>query len=205
MSNSRPGVETVIVAAGISRRMGAANKLLLPIGGVPMVRHVVMRHRAVADHVIVVTGHDRDAVVEALAGLDVVLVHNPDFAEGQARSVAAGVSSAPLDGRALIVALGDQPLLQTEDIAFLIDGFDGDGGERICIPVHAGQRGNPVIFPAALARTMRHDGKSPGCRRFIDAHPELVYWLPASNDHFTTDVDTPEDARRILGVPVPTA
>ena len=79
-------IAAVVLAAGRSTRMGGPNKLLAEIGGRPLVR--IAAEEALASHarpVIVVTGHQRDKVEAALAGLDVKRVHNPDFAEGLRR------------------------------------------------------------------------------------------------------------------------
>ncbi|NIR62146.1 MAG: NTP transferase domain-containing protein, partial [Gammaproteobacteria bacterium] len=63
--------------------MGRRNKLLEPVDGIPMVLRAVDAALAGVDAgVYVVTGHERDAVVAALAGRDVRLVHNPRYAEG---------------------------------------------------------------------------------------------------------------------------
>ena len=59
-----------------------------------------------AKPVIVVTGHQREQVEAAVAGLDVKLVHNPDFANGLSTSVKAGLSAVPQDVDGAIVCLG---------------------------------------------------------------------------------------------------
>ena len=78
-------VAAVVLAAGRSTRMGAVNKMLAEIGGKPLVR--IAAEQALASHakpVIVVTGHERERVEQALAGLPLSFVHNPDYAEGSA-------------------------------------------------------------------------------------------------------------------------
>lgn len=194
---SAPPIEAIVIAAGSSRRMGGVNKLLLPVAGVALVRRSVMLYAGLASPVTVVVGHQRDRVVAALAGLDLRIVDNADGGPDQQQSVALGLSAAELAGRGLLVALADQPLLEPADIEALIAFFDAEGGEKICIPAHHGDRGNPVLFPAAIARRLRDEGG--GARRFIDAHPDRVAWFAAGNDHFTADVDTPADAERLLG------
>lgn len=194
------GIEAVVVAAGRSQRMGAVNKLLLPVGGIPMIRHSVELYARLASPVAVVIGEGDLAVADALAGLDVRLVENRHVDIGQQESVRLGLSAADLVGRGLLIALADQPLLTRSDLEQLIACFDAHEGRSICVPRHDGERGNPVLFPAALAKALRQDDSQPGCRRFIDRHPELTTWFDADNDHFTTDVDTPQDALRVLGI-----
>lgn len=196
------GIETIMVAAGRSRRMGAVNKLLLPVDGVPMVRHSAMLHRLIASPVSVVIGADDHAAADALAGLDIRLIANHDVDAGQQQSVRIGLAAAELNGRGLLIALADQPLLDAADLAALIACFDAQGGTHICVPRHKGVRGNPVLFPTALIGPLRGDAKALSLRHFIDSHPERLVWFEAGNDHFTSDIDTPEDAERILGVAV---
>ena len=93
-------IAAIVLAAGRSTRMGGPNKLLAEIGGKPLVR--IAAEQALASRarpVIVVTGHQRDKVEAALAGLDVRFVHNPNFAEGLSTSVKAGLAALPADGR----------------------------------------------------------------------------------------------------------
>ena len=82
----KPKISAVLLAAGASRRLGR-NKLLLEVGGRPVVRRAAAALLgAEVSEVIVVTGHEAEAVRRALGGLDVRLVHNPAFADGQAAS-----------------------------------------------------------------------------------------------------------------------
>jgi len=184
-----------VLAAGRSRRMGGPNKLLIPVGGMAMVRRSVELYSRIVDPVTVVVGHERDAVVSALAGLPVRIIDNVDVSSDQQQSVTLGLAAAQLRGQGLLVALADQPLLVDDDIEQLAAFFRAQP-QKICVPLHAGTRGNPVLLPTAVARRIRAEGVS--ARRFIDAHPHLVAWFPAANEHFTADIDTPADAERLL-------
>jgi molybdenum cofactor cytidylyltransferase len=103
-------IATVVLAAGRSTRMGGPNKLTAEIGGKPLVRIAVEQALASrAKPVIVVTGHQRESIEAALAGLDVRLVHNPDYAEGLGASLKAGIAAVPPDAAGVVVCLGDMP------------------------------------------------------------------------------------------------
>ncbi len=195
-------LEAILLAAGRSRRMAGVNKLLLPVDGVAMVRRSALLYRALGMRLTVVTGPDNRDVAAALSGVEFQLVVNPDADDGQQTSVRAGLLATPLLAPGAVVALADQPLLTAADIGALASEFAGHAGARMCVPRFGGKRGNPVIFPAAVVRCLREPGALPP-RAFIDAHPELVCWFEAANDHFTRDVDTPEDAAELIGTSVP--
>src|SRR5258706_13293954 len=98
----------IVLAAGLSRRMGKA-KLLLPLDGKPMLRWSVEALMAHVDRVLVVTPPLDDAIRAALQGLDVRFVANPKPEDGQGTSIAVGARALRPDSGAVIVALGDQP------------------------------------------------------------------------------------------------
>ena len=185
-------VTALILAAGLSRRMGTRNKLLLPINGVPMIRHMVATYRAVtARPVLVVTGHDADRIKASLSGCDVQTIHNPDFADGQQISVTCGLRAAGSAAQ-ILIGLGDQPLLTGADLHALLSAHADADPARISIPMTNGQRGNPVIVPGVLRDRLLADPGSPGCKTFTRAHPAHVQFHRLSNPGFYADVDTPE-------------
>lgn len=190
---------TILLAAGLSRRMGAQNKLLLPINGQPMVRHMAQTYlQATCGPVTVVTGHDTGAVMAALDGLPVHITFNPDFADqGQSSSVLAGLS-ATSDAEVTIIALADQPLLNACDITEFLQAHHAGDSSRISIPVSGDMRGNPVLVPQALKRRLIDDPRNPGCRRFIQANPDLVQKITVTSAGFFTDMDTPDAYDAIL-------
>jgi molybdenum cofactor cytidylyltransferase len=186
-------VAAVLLAAGLSRRMGERNKLLIEIGGEPLVRRTAKVYLAAGVHVHAVLGHDAGAVRAALAGLPVSFVTNSHYEEGQQSSVRAGVESLPEGYDAILIALADQAALTPSDITSLLDAFARCGGDRIIVPFFRGHRGNPVAFPARLIAGMRAAGKFAACRTFIDSNPRLIEQYEAGHDRFIIDIDTPED------------
>ena len=187
-----PKVGAVILAAGMSSRMGA-NKLLMDVNGKPMVRHTA--EAALASHagpVIVVTGHAGGGVAEALAGLDVRLVNNPDFAEGLSTSLKRGLNALPQDCDGAAVLLGDMPGVSGALIDRLIAGFDPAGGRAICVATRHGKRGNPVIWARRFFPEMMAIEGDVGARALIGLYGELVCEVEAADDSPLTDIDTPE-------------
>lgn len=185
-------VTAIILAAGLSRRMGNRNKLLLPINGIPMIRHVVEIYSSVTTHpVLVVTGHEAEQVAAAVAQSSAITVFNPHYAQGQQTSVATGLRAAER-GSDLLIGLGDQPLLTRKDLLDLLDSHIAANADRISIPVRGEDRGNPIVIPAALRARLLADPHSPGCKKFTRANPEHVQFHALAAPGFFTDVDTPE-------------
>lgn len=120
-----PDVSVVILAAGLSQRMGALNKLLIPVAGVPMIRRTVELYQQMqVGEVIVVVGHESEKVCAALTGTDTQIVHNPDYEQGQVTSIRCGLQRVKKESRTVIVALGDQPRLSHDDIVLLLNRFE---------------------------------------------------------------------------------
>jgi molybdenum cofactor cytidylyltransferase len=186
-------IACIVLAAGRSSRMGPRNKLLEDLGGKPVVRHTVEAALASrARPVIVVTGHMSERVAEALAGLDVRLVHNPDFAEGMAGSLKAGATALPgnLDGA--IVALGDMPEVGPAHLDRMISAFEPKEGRSIIVPVHEGRRGNPVLWSAELLTEFQRLTGDVGARQIIADNADSVVELDLGTRAVLVDLDTPD-------------
>lgn len=179
--------------------MGAQNKLLLPMAGQPMIRRVVENVLGAGFvEVVVVLGHEAEAVRRALGTLRVRQVHNEQFESGQVSSVRAGLGALEQTVDAVMVCLGDQPLLGTPDLLALQAAYAEHAAGAILVPVRGEQRGNPVIVDWQSVRDTLERGINFGCRHFMDENPERVYRWPAPSDHFVRDVDEPADYQTVL-------
>ena len=182
----------IILAAGLSRRMGARNKLLLPINGKPMVRYVVETYLAVVDaQICVVTGFEADKIEAALAGLPVQFAHNSDYEAGQPFSVSTGLLAAPTNASNYLIGLGDQPQLTTDELRAFVTAHLAADVQKISIPHQNTKRGNPIVVPAAMRARLLADEANPGCGKFTRAHPELAQHISMTQAGFFTDIDTP--------------
>ena len=183
----------VVLAAGRSSRMGGLNKLLADIGGRPLVRIVVEEALASrARPVVVVTGHQRERVEAALAGLPVTFVHNPHYAEGLGTSLKAAIASLPSEVDGAIVCLGDMPQVDTALIERLIGAIDPDKGALVAVPTIDGKRGNPVVWSRRFFPDLMAVEGDVGARHLIGRYAEAVVEVPVSGSGALTDIDTPE-------------
>ena len=188
-----PKVGAVILAAGQSRRMGAVNKLLADVDGLPMVTHIVDAAQASkAAPIVVVTGHESDRVRTALAGKDVVFVDNPDYAEGLSTSLRRGLNALPADVDGAVICLGDMPNVTAGHLDRLIDAFSPEAGRSVCVPTSAGKRGNPVLWARRYFREISEVAGDVGARHLIGAHEEAVHEVEMPDAGVLLDLDTPE-------------
>lgn len=193
-----PRIGCILLAAGRSTRMGPRNKLLEEVGGTAMVRRVAEALVASrARPVVAVTGHMASEVGSALSGLDIEIVHNPDYAQGLSTSLKAGLAALPVGLDGLVVALGDMPGIRPDLIDRMISAFAPKEGRSIIVPVFGGKRGNPVLWGAEFLHEMRQASGDTGAKHLIGAHAEKVVELDLGTDAVLLDVDTPDALQRV--------
>lgn len=192
VAGTSESVAAIVLAAGQSRRMGGPNKLLAKFDGVPLARQIAERALvSKADPVIVVTGHRAEDIGEALKGLDVTFVHNPDFADGLATSLKTGLSAVPERVGGALVLLADMPGVTTAIIDRLIDAFRARAAPAIVLPTFAGKRGNPVLWARAFFPELMAVSGDTGARHLLSLHEEAVERVEIGAAA-GLDVDTPE-------------
>ena len=194
MSAATARVAALVLAAGQSARMCGPNKLLLEIDGRPMLARVVDTILATAARpVLVVTGHQADAVRDVLDDRDVRFAHNAQHAEGIGASIRTGVRALELTLDGVLVCLGDLPGLRKESVEALLAAFTPD---RICVPVHDGRRGHPVLFGQRFLPELARLAGDRGARSILEAHPHAVCAVSVADDGVTFDVDNADQLAR---------
>ena len=192
----------IVLAAGLSRRMGRP-KLLLELKGRPVIRHAVERVIAAGIHpVLVVTGAEHDALARALAGLEVQLAVNPTPESGQGSSVGVGVSALPEGTDAVLIALGDQPGVPAEVIPALIEALK-QPGKAIAVPRYADGLGNPVLFASSVFPELLALGGDRGARAVIERDPSRLAVVDVASP-MPRDIDTLEDFESLSAPDNPT-
>ena len=191
MDGGRPSMAAIILAAGQSRRMGAVNKLLLDVNGVPMIRGVV--ETLMLDEiepVVVVTGHEYEQVEACLEGIPVQFAFNPRYEEGMGASIAVGIRSLAAGRHSgVLVCVGDLPNLNSSVVAKLVNAFQAERGQRIVAPVFKGKRGHPVLFPIGYSEKLKQLRGDVGARDLLRQDAQLVVELETEDDGVTRDWD----------------
>jgi molybdenum cofactor cytidylyltransferase len=191
-----PTVLGVVLAGGTSSRFGEANKLLADLDGEPLVRHAA---RTLLDaglsEVVVVLGHEADAVESALDGLDVLTVRNPDYEAGLSTSVARGAAAVRDAGADATVFLpGDMPGVDPATVDLLVDAYRAGLGTALAA-AYDGRRGNPVLFDRGhFGALLAVDGDTGGRRVLLESDGGAL--VETADPGVVEDVDTTGDLRR---------
>lgn len=190
----------IILAAGLSQRMGDINKLLIPIDDKSMVRRTVEQYiDAGIGQIVVVVGHQQERIRAALCGLKVEVVFNDEFDNGQITSIRCGLKAISNKCQNVLIGLSDQPLLTANDIQQLLQAFLKQSSKSILVPYYQNTRGNPIVLSGKQALVVDRDGVRLGCRKLIDKHPEKVFSFEATNNHYTCDLDNVDEVTQLLG------
>lgn len=196
-------IGAVLLGAGRASRMGGPNKLLLRIDSEPMIVRAARALLAVqpADWVVVL-GRDAAEVESAVAQAAGESAAKPRFCRvepglEQPVSVMAGLRSLSPALDLVLIMLGDQPLVDADDLGWLIEQWRRLPPGSVQVPCHGGVRGNPVLFDAGLRAAMLAGDDGRGVRGFLDANPQRVHRIETPNDHCVFDVDTPADLARL--------
>ncbi|WP_298725391.1 molybdopterin-binding/glycosyltransferase family 2 protein [uncultured Ferrovibrio sp.] len=187
----RPKIAAIILAAGMSRRFGDGHKLLADLEGKPVIRHVTDAVRASSTRpILLVTGHQADAVVAAAGSNDLTVIHNPSYADGLASSLRVGLAALPAGLDGVVVCLGDMPDVGTAVLEKLITAFNPVEGRAICLPIHNGKRGNPTLWGAQfLPDLLRLEGDS-GARSLFGPYADWICEVPVDDPGILQDYDT---------------
>jgi CTP:molybdopterin cytidylyltransferase MocA len=190
----------LILAAGEGSRMGGRPKCLIKIDHQPMIlRQLQILKAAGISQITIVTGfyyEQIEAVIAADTSLNII--RNPQPEQGQQSSVGLGLKNLPDQSDLILIALADQPLVDESDLEELLRAYDKrPPNTEILYPVVSGQRGNPVLMSAACVNEFLRDKSGITCRQYIDRHASSVYQYATENEHFITDLDTPDDLAKL--------
>ncbi|MCC7021403.1 MAG: nucleotidyltransferase family protein [Thermomicrobiales bacterium] len=188
----------IVLAAGSSSRLGRP-KQLLPLAGEPLIRQTLRRILASSlDDLVVVVGHEAEAIAATLRDFPVRIVYNPDAAQGQSTSVLAGLGALPAGAEAALFLLGDQPGIDPAVIDALIAAWR-ESRAPIVAPRYTGGIGNPVLFDRRVFPELMSLQGDAGARPAVRAHREAgdLLLVPIAAPA-PPDVDTEADYAALL-------
>jgi molybdenum cofactor cytidylyltransferase len=186
-------ISGIVLAAGEGSRFGGT-KQLAETAGIPLVLYAVdaLREAGVGE-ILVVTGHDADAVEAVLPG-DVQPVRNPDHRDGQATSLAAALHATADDSEGAVILLADQPGVIADDVAALVRCFRATRGQIVRLRYTDGP--GPALLSREIYGEAGHLHGDTGARVLVSSHPEWVREVEVDRPA-PIDVDVAADLGRL--------
>ena len=184
----------LIVAAGMSSRMGDF-KPLLNIGSISIAQRVVATfQQAGVEKIVMVTGYNAVMLERHLAGNGVVFLRNENYETTQMfDSVCIGLSYLrDKCGRVLFTPV-DIPLFTADTVHRLLET-----DAPLACPAVDGETGHPTLIGASLFDRILSDSGDQGLRGALNrcgAEPTLI---PVEDRGILHDADTPEDYKALL-------
>ena len=189
-------IAAVILAAGMSSRMGEA-KQLLRLGDRTLLEQVIDNVRSSGvDDIVLVLGHGADAIRQSIATKNLKIVVNDAYREGMGTSLRTGISSLPPEMTAALIVLADQPFVRPETLRLLMDQYRKSNA-HIVIPMYKGFRGNPVLLDRCVFPEVMALQGDIGCRAVFGNHLEGIVKAPVEDVGILLDLDSREDFERL--------
>jgi molybdenum cofactor cytidylyltransferase len=184
----------LLLAAGGARRFGS-QKLIEPLDGAPLVRQAAARLVSTVDATYVVVGHEAEHVAAAVTDLGLTVVANEAWMEGLSSSLRAGVAALPDDCEAVVVALGDQPLMGLQAVSVVIERWR-ETRKPIVVTRYDGTRGHPILFARSMWPALAELRGDTGARDLIEQSRAQVAYVDVDSP-MPADVDTGADLERL--------
>ena len=193
LPNKQLKIGAVVLAAGLSSRMGV-QKLLLPWKGKTVIETVVdTLILSNITEIVVVTGRDAEQIASVLKSKPVQVIYNPDFADGNmVTSLRTGLKALRERVDAILMVLADQPHMMETTIKLLVDEWN-QNPNSLCIPSYQMHRGHPWVIPARLWDNLNSLNSHQTMRDFIRINEHEIRYVVVETPTILMDLDTPED------------
>jgi molybdenum cofactor cytidylyltransferase len=203
-------IHCIILAAGMSRRMGADNKMLLPFRGSTIFETTLSKIvQADIGELLVVVGFEAEKITEILKLLPLSnsdkmhIIENKDYEHGMTSSIKTGIKAAKRQNTegGYMICLSDMPLISPEEYRFIATQFSTilkQDDKAIVVPFYKGEKGNPVIFSQFYKNALLKLEDTEGGKSILKTYQKHVYKLEMPTDSVLKDADTPDDYQRLL-------
>lgn len=189
-SNARFGA--VVLAAGMSSRMGEA-KQLLRLGENTLLGQVLENVRSSrAKDIVLVLGHEAEKIKERISIGNLTVVINESYQQGMGTSLRTGLAALPSGVDAALIVLADQPFVRAGTLDLLMDHYMRSGAQ-IVIPTYKGFRGNPVLLDRSVFSEVMSLKGDIGCRAIFGNHLEGIVKFPVEDIGILLDMDSKDD------------
>ena len=185
-------ISSILLAAGLSKRMNGENKLTKKIEGKPLIMHSVKNILASSiDKLIVVLGYQKE-IIEKLIDKNekIKFVFNKDFESGMASSIKTGLDNLSEKTEAFFICLGDMPMVNHDIYNQLIKSKNN---KEIIVPTHKGQQGNPVLFAKTMKEKIMNITGDVGAKKILELNEDKILNLEIKDQNINKGFDTQND------------
>lgn len=186
----------IVLAAGSGQRFGAAKQLASFEGSTLVSRAVRAAESVCAERTVLVVGNEWERVAGAAAPLAGFLVFNEQHARGIGASIAAAVGAVREASDAVLLMLGDTPLIGTDELNAIVSAHL-ESRTKIVSSKFGDALGPPCIFPAEFFDELAALDGDTGARRILSRHSDRV--VTVACEAAGVDIDSPADLRELRG------
>jgi molybdenum cofactor cytidylyltransferase len=195
------GVSAVVLAAGMSRRMGTPKQLLRLAGETILERTLKNVQDSQVSEIVLVLGFAADSVKKEIftdrGKMDrIKIVHNKDYQQGMGTSLRTGLAAVDAKANAALIVLADQPFVSPETLDQLI-ACHQESKPQIIIPIYKGFRGNPVLLDRSVFAELQSLTGDVGCRAIFGSHTGDIRKLAVEDIGILLDIDSQEEYQKL--------
>jgi CTP:molybdopterin cytidylyltransferase MocA len=186
----------IILAAGYSSRMHQF-KPLLPLGKSTVIETAIDGFiEAGIGNIVVVIGHNAEALKPLLDHKKIQWVYNSRFDEGMFTSILAGLNALEKSVHGFLLLPADIPLVKKKTINQLCEAFDSSNKD-IIYPVYLGRRGHPPIISAKMfPEILKYDGTG-GLKALLKTYGDRAFHVEVDDEGVLLDMDQYEDYMKL--------
>ena len=185
-------ISAIILAAGLSSRMGDKQKLVLPYQGKPLLGHMLtaLDEADLVGRVVAVTGHESEAIGAVCLSYSAEVAHNEHFKDGLASSIKVGVQACEAGSDGILICHGDMPLINKDHIQALCATFQINS-DKIIVPSFEGRQGNPVLWPKSYFSRLKSLKGDKGAKAILQENQDAIIRINIDDKAIVFDVDDP--------------
>ena len=158
MEKSLDKIDCFILAAGMSKRMGKDNKLLKKINNNTILNQTLINHiESKINNIYLILGHEKELILENIDHKEIFIVENNNYKSGMLSSILKIDENIDNKTSGILISLADMPFVTSNDINNLIEIFNKNNQELICIPKNDGKLGNPILLPKRIYKDLTKD------------------------------------------------
>ena len=182
-------ISAILLAAGLSKRMGGENKLTKEIEGIPLIKRSVKNIIASAvDELIIILGYQKE-IIEKLIDKNekIKFVFNKNFESGMASSIKTGLNHLSEKTEAFFICLGDMPMVNKNIYNLLIKSKNN---KKIIVPAYKSEQGNPVLFSKSMKKEIMTIEGDVGAKKILELNKDKILNIEINDQNVTRDFNT---------------